>query len=117
MRRHAGDATGKNLATLGDEFFQEIGIFVIDCFDGDVDPAPRHGPIRPAKSGTSFGSLRLHRVIISFRDEGCGVAKTGCIFSSPAGSECADFSCYGWSCSARAACRALLPQWTPGWLF
>ena len=60
MRRHAGDATGKNFAALGHEFFQKIGVFVIDRFDGDVDPAPGHGAIGAAKCGTALGGLGLH---------------------------------------------------------
>ena len=60
VRRHAGDPAGKNLAALGHEFFQEIGIFVIDRLDRDVDPAPGHGAIGAAKSGTAFGGLGLH---------------------------------------------------------
>ena len=58
--RHAGDTAGENFAALGHEFFQEIGIFVIDRFDRDVDPAPGHGAIGAAKCGTAFGGLGLH---------------------------------------------------------
>ena len=60
MRRHTRHAARQNLAALGDEFFQEIGVLVIDRFDGDVDPAPRHGAIGAAKSGTAFGGLGFH---------------------------------------------------------
>jgi len=60
MGRHAGDAARKNLAALGDEFLQEIGVLVIDRFDGDVDPAPGHGAIGAAKCRTAFGGLGLH---------------------------------------------------------
>src|SRR5207244_12268364 len=66
MRRHAGDAAGENLAALGHEFFQEIGIFVIDRFNRDVDPAPGHGAIGTAKCGTAFGGLGLHWKLLSF---------------------------------------------------
>src|SRR6266567_313753 len=66
MRRHTGDAAGENLAALGHEFFQEIGVFVIDRFDRDVDPAPGHGAIGAAKSGTAFGGLGLHRQLLGF---------------------------------------------------
>ena len=66
VRRHTGDAAGKNLAALGHEFFQEIGIFVIDRFNRDVDPAPGHGAIGAAKSGTAFGGLGLHRQLLGF---------------------------------------------------
>src|SRR5262245_48282760 len=60
MGRHAGDAAGKNFAALGHEFFQEIGICVIDRFDGDVDSAPGHGAIGAAECGTAFGGFGLH---------------------------------------------------------
>src|SRR6266571_4937301 len=66
MRRHPGDAAGKNLAALSHEFFQEIGIFVIDRFDRDVDPTSWHGAIGAAKSGTPFGGLGLHRQLFGF---------------------------------------------------
>lgn len=61
MRWHAGDAAWKNLAALGDKFFQHIRIFVIDRFDRDVDSATWHGAIRASKCGTTLGSFRLHR--------------------------------------------------------
>ena len=61
MGRHAGNAAGKNFAALGDEFFQEIGIFVVDRLDGDVDSAARHGAIGAAESGAAFGGFGLHR--------------------------------------------------------
>src|SRR6267378_793150 len=66
VRRHPGDAAGKNLAALGHKLLQEIGIFVIDRFDRDVDPAPGHGAIGAAKCGTAFGGLGLHRELFGF---------------------------------------------------
>ncbi len=61
MGRHASNAARQNFSALGDEFFQEIGIFVIDRLDGDVDPAARHSAIGAAESGTAFGGFGLHR--------------------------------------------------------
>ncbi len=61
MRGHAGDAARENLAAFGDEFFQHIGVFVIDRFDRDVDPPSRHGAIRASECGTALGSFWLHR--------------------------------------------------------
>jgi len=58
--RHAGHAPWKNLATLSYELFQQIGIFIINRFDRDVDTAARHRAIGTAKSGAAFGSFRLH---------------------------------------------------------
>jgi hypothetical protein len=60
VRGHAGHAARQNLAALSDEFSQEIGIFVIDRFQGDVNPAARHGAIGAAERGTAFGSFWLH---------------------------------------------------------
>src|SRR4029450_12906985 len=66
MRGHAGDATGKNFAALSDEFLQEIGIFVINRLDSDVDPAAWHRAVRPSKSRTAFGSLGFHGELFRF---------------------------------------------------
>jgi len=60
VRGHAGDAAGENFAALSNEFFQEIGIFVIDCLDGDIDAPARHGAVRAAKCGTAFGGFGSH---------------------------------------------------------
>ena len=66
MRRHARDAARQNLAALGDEFFQEIGVLVIDRFERDVDPASWHRAIGAAKSGAAFGSLGFHAELFCF---------------------------------------------------
>src|SRR5262245_39874069 len=95
VRRHSGDTTRQNLSALGDEFFQQVGVLVIDCLGGDVDSAARHRAVGATESGTAFGGLWLH--VIWFRDGGCAVSGMGCTFSSPADSECADSSCYAWS--------------------
>jgi hypothetical protein len=63
MRGHAGDAAGKDLAALRDEFFQEIGVFVIDSLNGNVDSPARHGAIGAAKGGTAFSSFRTHHFV------------------------------------------------------
>ena len=67
MRRHAGDAARKNLATLGDKFLQEIRVLVIDRLHGDIDSTPRHGTISAAKCRTAFWSFRLHTVYLVSR--------------------------------------------------
>jgi len=63
MRGHAGNAARKNLTALGDEFFQEIGIFIIDSLNGNVDSPTGHGAIRAAKSGTAFGCFRTYHLV------------------------------------------------------
>jgi hypothetical protein len=59
--RHAGNTARQNFAAFRNEFFQKIGIFVIDRFNGNVDPAPRHGAVSAAKGRTAFGGFGLHR--------------------------------------------------------
>src|SRR5437667_12621442 len=66
VRRHAGYATRKDLPALADKFFQQIGVLVIDRFDGDIDPAPRHGAIRAAERGTAFWGFWLHQLLLGF---------------------------------------------------
>ncbi len=63
MRGHAGDAAWKDFAAFGDEFFKEIGIFVINSLNGNIDPPTRHGAIRPAEGGTAFGCFRTHHFV------------------------------------------------------
>src|SRR5436309_1767249 len=58
--RHASDAARKNLAAFTDEFFQEIGILVIDRFERDIDPTPWHGSIGATECGTDRKSTRLN---------------------------------------------------------
>ena len=45
LRRHAGDAAGKNLAAFSNEFFQQFGILVVNGFEGDVDAEGRRGTV------------------------------------------------------------------------
>jgi hypothetical protein len=63
MRGHAGDTAWKNFAALRDEFFQEIGILVIDSLNGNVDSPARHGAIGAPKGGTAFGGFRPHHLV------------------------------------------------------
>jgi len=60
MRRHAGHAAGEDFAALSHELLQQVGIFVIDRFEGDVDPAARHGAVGPSEGRTTFWGLGLH---------------------------------------------------------
>ena len=66
VRRHAGHAARKNFATFSDKFFQEIGILVIDCFESNIDPAPRHGAISTTERGTALWCFWLHRWLLRF---------------------------------------------------
>src|SRR4029453_1084253 len=113
MRRHAGDAARENLAAFGDKFFQHIRIFVIDLFDRDVDSPSWHRAIRPSKCGTTLGSFGLHRWFPLFPDGGYDSSGVGCVSFSRADWAYAGFSCFAWSCNAKAAGGALSPQCIP----
>src|SRR5215212_1823909 len=58
--RHASHAARKNLSTFGHEPFQQIRIFVVDCFERDIDSTSRHWPVGATKGRTTFGRFRLH---------------------------------------------------------
>jgi hypothetical protein len=64
--RHASHAARKNFATFSDKFFQEIGVLVIDCFESNIDPAPRHGAIGTTERGTALWCFWLHRWLLGF---------------------------------------------------
>ena len=70
VRRHAGDAARQDFAALGDEFSQEIRIFVVDRLNGDVDAAAGHRAIGASKSGTAFSGFRLHEQLPRLAVEG-----------------------------------------------
>src|SRR6516165_5334648 len=67
---HSGDPTWEDLAAFGYKFFQEIRIFVIECFCCDINPATRHDSIRTAKIGPAFGVFWLHLVSLDFPMQG-----------------------------------------------
>jgi hypothetical protein len=113
MRRHAGDAARENFAAFGDKFFQHIRVFVINRFDRDVDSPARHGAIRASKCGTTLGSFGLHGWFTSFPDGEYAASGMDCISFSRADWACAGFSCFAWSCNAKAAGRAFSPRCIP----
>jgi len=57
MGCHAGHAAGKDLAGLGREFLQEVGILVVDRLGGDVQPAAGHRAVRLAEVSAALWSL------------------------------------------------------------
>ncbi len=71
---------GKILPLSVTNFFQEIGIFVIDRFQGDVDPAARHGAIGAAERRTAFGSFGLHLKLSRLAVERVPLRKNGLYF-------------------------------------
>ena len=62
VSRHSREAAGKNFATFGNEFFQNIGVFIVDRVDGDVHPATRHDAVGTAKIGAALSGFRLHKM-------------------------------------------------------
>lgn len=58
--RHASHPARKDFATLGDEFLQKIGVLVIDRFESNIDPAPRHGTVGTAEGGPALWGFWLH---------------------------------------------------------
>ena len=66
MRRHTRNAARKNLAAFGNEFLQEIGILVVNCFQRDVDTAARHRAVGATKGGAAFGRFWLHGDLLRF---------------------------------------------------
>jgi hypothetical protein len=67
---HSGDPTWEDLAAFGYKFFQEIRIFVIECFCCDINPATRHDSIRTAKIGPAFGVFRFHLALLNLPVQG-----------------------------------------------
>lgn len=63
---HACHAARKNFAAFSDKFFQEIRIFVIDCFERDIDPTPWHRSIGATERGTALWRFWLHWWLLGF---------------------------------------------------
>jgi hypothetical protein len=60
MRRHSSHAAGQDFAALGDKFFQQIWILVVDGLGGDINPAARHNPIGSPEVGSAFSCFGFH---------------------------------------------------------
>ena len=60
MRGHSGEAAGKNFTALGDKFFQNVGVFIVDGVDGDVHPAAGHDAVRTAEVRAALSGFWLH---------------------------------------------------------
>lgn len=109
--RHAGDATGQDLAALGHEALEKIGILEVDQIDRDVDPAAGHRPVGTTESRTALWSLRRgHGVITWFPGGAYGASGTGCTSFSPDGLEYSGSFYCAWKYSATRAC---LRPWPP----
>jgi hypothetical protein len=60
MRRHPGDSARQYLAAFGHEFLEQIRIFVVDGFCGNINATARHDPVRPSEIRSAFGVFRFH---------------------------------------------------------
>ena len=49
MGGHAGDAAGEDLAGLGDETLEELGVLVVDGLVADIDAPAGHRAIGATK--------------------------------------------------------------------
>ena len=63
VRRHAGDASRQNFAALRHEFLEQVRVFIVDGFCGNIDPAARHDPVCPSEIRSAFGSFRFHYLL------------------------------------------------------
>ena len=70
MGGHAGHATGQDLAGLGDETLEQVGVLVINGLDADVDAATRHRAVVTAECGFPFWGFRFHGVLLDLPVEG-----------------------------------------------
>src|SRR5207247_1634631 len=59
---HTGHAARQNFPALSDEFFKEIGVLVIDCFESNIDPTPWHGAIGATERRTALWRFWLHQL-------------------------------------------------------
>jgi hypothetical protein len=55
------DAAGKDLAGLRHKSAEDIWVFVINSFQGDVNPALGHRTIVTAEVGAALSCFRLHK--------------------------------------------------------
>lgn len=57
MGCESSHATGKNLAALGRELLEEVGILEINGLGGDVEPTARHATVGAAEIGAALWCL------------------------------------------------------------
>ena len=67
--RHAGHAAWQDLAALGDEALEKIGIFIIDCLDVEIHATAWHGAVGAAEVRPALWCFRLHGVLFDFAVE------------------------------------------------
>jgi len=105
-------ATRKNLATLGGEFLEEVGILEINGLGGDVEPTARHAAICAAEIGAALWCLGYaHGVsvlilkrelpVIWSPDGGCDGEDSDYTFSSQGAPGCGGSSCCGSWCTGK----------------
>jgi len=94
MGGHSGNPAGDDFTAFRDEAFEEIGIFVIDCLEGQVDAAPRHRLVGFAEIGTALRCFRLHGRLFDFAVQGVPFEERIVLF--PGGQVCAGFFYCAW---------------------
>ena len=63
VRRHTGHPSRQNLAAFGHKFLEQIRIFVVDGFRGNIDATARHDPVCPSEIRSAFGVFRFHDLL------------------------------------------------------
>jgi len=66
---HAGHAAWQDLAALGDEALEKIGVFVIDRLDVEIHATAWHGTVGAAEVRAALWCFRLHGVLFDFAVE------------------------------------------------
>lgn len=66
---HTRYTTRQNFSAFCDEAFEQIGIFVIDCFEVQIHAAAWHGSIGAAEVRAALWCFRLHGVLFDFAVE------------------------------------------------
>ena len=54
MGRQSGETTGKDLAALGGELFEQVGVLEVNRIRGDVETTARHASVGTAEVGAAL---------------------------------------------------------------
>ena len=63
MGRHPGHSSRQDFAAFGDEFLEQVRVFVIDGFCGNIDATARHDPVGSSEIRSAFGIFRFHYLL------------------------------------------------------
>jgi len=70
MGRHACNPARDDFACFGDEALQEIGVFVVDGFDCEVDAATWHRAVGAPEVRSALRCFWLHGLLLGFPVKG-----------------------------------------------